>query len=185
MFTWGTIFACQLRLRSYGPRCLPASPFRIPGHPGQLFGLAFLVFVLVGMCVSGWQASPYFWHKTNFLVVVLGIPALIVVFELGWLIVKRRVAAHTGGRILSKWTDAGLRYPPQPTGPRTESIAAIGTVQFEAHEWDNLDEDDEEEIAALGTVQLEMHEWDNLDEPDKNPPDPDHGKSHGHKEEGV
>ena len=80
IFTWGTIFACQLRLRQLSDRgVIPASPFRMPGTPWtSYFGLAFLVLVLVGMCVSGWQASPYFWHKTNFLVVVLGIPILAI-----------------------------------------------------------------------------------------------------------
>ena len=181
VFTWGTIFVCQLRLRRLTDRgVLPPSSFRAPGTPWTSYlGLGFLAFVIVGMAISGWQSSPYFWHKTGFVVVVLGIPALIVVFELGWLFVKGRVWAHTGGRMLSKWTDAGLRYPPQPAGPRTESIAALGTVQFEEHEWDNLDEDDDEEIAALGTVQFEMHEWDNLDEPDKNPPDADDGHKEG------
>ena len=171
VFTWGTIFVCQLRLRRLSDRgVLPASTFRAPGTPWTSYlGLAFLVFVIVGMAISGWQASPYFWHKTGFVVVVVGIPVLLVIFELGWLIVKGRVSAHTGGRMLSKWTDNGLRYPPQPAGPRTESIAAIGTVQFDVHE---RDEDDEDEGIEIGPIEVEMHEWDNLDEPDKNPPDP-------------
>jgi L-asparagine permease len=171
VFTWGTIFVCQLRLRRLSDRgVLPASTFRAPGTPWTSYlGLAFLVFVIVGMAISGWQASPYFWHKTGFVVVVVGIPVLLVIFELGWLIVKGRVSAHTGGRMLSKWTDTGLRYPPQPAGPRTESIAAIGTVQFDVHE---RDEDDEDEGIEIGPIEVEMHEWDNLDEPDKNPPDP-------------
>ncbi|GAB6857410.1 hypothetical protein JCM13591A_15150 [Microbacterium xylanilyticum] len=177
VFTWGTIFVCQLRLRRLSDRgVLPASTFRAPGTPWTSYlGLAFLVFVIVGMAISGWQASPYFWHKTGFVVVVVGIPVLLVIFELGWLIVKGRVSAHTGGRMLSKWTDAGLRYPPQPAGPRTESIAAIGTVQFDVHE---RDEDDEDEGIEIGPIEIEMHEWDNLDEPDKNPTDPS-GASEG------
>ena len=142
----------------------------------ELSGLAFLVFVIVGMAISGWQSSPYFWHKTGFVVVVVGIPVLLVVFELGWLIVKGRVSAHTDGRMLSKWTDTGLRYPPLPAGPRTESIAAIGTVRFDVHDRD--DEDDEDGIA-VGPVEIEMHEWDNLDEPDKNAPDDAGGTSEG------
>ncbi|MDR2998651.1 MAG: amino acid permease [Microbacterium sp.] len=172
VFTWATIFLCQLRLRRLSDRgVLPASTFRAPGTPWTSYlGLAFLVFVIVGMAISGWQASPYFWHKTGFVVVVLGIPALFLIFELGWLIVKRRVAAHTGDRMLGKWTDTGLRYPPQPPGPRTESIAALGTLQFEyVEDDDENDEDDDEE-----DFHLEVHEWDNLDEPDKNPP-PDAG----------
>src|SRR5882762_3466663 len=34
IFTWGTIFLCQLRLRSLVKRgVIPASPFQMPGHP--------------------------------------------------------------------------------------------------------------------------------------------------------
>jgi len=180
VFTWGTIFVCQLRLRRLSDRgVLPASAFRAPGTPWTSYlGLAFLVFVIVGMAISGWQASPYFWHKTGFVVVVVGIPVLLVIFELGWLIVKGRVAAHTDGRMLSRWTDSGLRYPPREPGPRTESIAALGTVQFDVHDRDE-DEDDDEDGLPLGHVEVEMHEWDNLDEPDKNPPDGSDGKSEG------
>ncbi|MBS1672368.1 MAG: amino acid permease [Actinobacteria bacterium] len=172
VFTWGTIFICQLRLRKLSDLgVLPASSFRAPGTPWTSYlGLGFLVFVIVGMAISGWQASPYFWHKTGFVVVVVGIPVLIVIFEIGWLIVKGRVRAHTDGRMLSKWTETGLRYPPVPPGPRTESIAAIGTVLFDVRERDDEDEDDG---IPLGPVEVEMHEWDNLDEPDKNPPEPD------------
>lgn len=177
VFTWGTIFVCQLRLRRLSDRgVLPASTFRAPGTPWTSYlGLAFLVFVIVGMAISGWQASPYFWHKTGFVVVVVGIPVLFVIFEIGWLIVKGRVSAHTDGRMLSKWTDTGLRYPPQPAGPRTESIAAIGTVQFDVHE---RDDDPDDGGIEIGPVEIDVHEWDNLDEPDRNPPDGT-GKSEG------
>ncbi|MFB7842678.1 amino acid permease [Microbacterium sp. NPDC056052] len=178
VFTWGTIFVCQLRLRRLTDRgVLPPSGFRAPGTPWTSYlGIAFLVFVIVGMAISGWQASPYFWHKTGFVVVVVGIPVLLVIFELGWLLVKGRVAAHADGRMLSKWTDSGLRYPPREPGPRTESIAALGTVQFDVHD---RDEDDEDEGIEIGPIEIEMHEWDNLEEPDKNPPDGSHGKSDG------
>ncbi|MGN7859621.1 amino acid permease [Microbacterium sp. 22303] len=178
VFTWGTIFICQLRLRRLSDRgVLPASTFRAPGTPWTSYlGLAFLVFVIVGMAISGWQASPYFWHKTGFVVVVVGIPVLLVIFELGWLIVKGKVAAHTDGRMLSKWTDSGLRYPPREPGPRTESIAALGTVQFDVHD---RDEDHEDEGIDIGPIEIEMHEWDNLEEPDKNPHDGGSDKSEG------
>src|SRR5919199_4446701 len=34
IFTWGTIFACQLRLRKLSDRgVIPPSPFKMPGHP--------------------------------------------------------------------------------------------------------------------------------------------------------
>ncbi len=37
------------------------------------------------MAISGWQSSPYFWHKTTFLVVVFGIPIIAVMLAIGWL----------------------------------------------------------------------------------------------------
>lgn len=113
VFTWATIFLCQLRLRQLSDKgVVPPSSFQAPGYPWTSYiGLAFLVLVLVGMAVSGWQASPYFWHKTDFIVVVIGIPVLVVLLEVGWLLVKPRVLEHTGGRIGSVWTDTGPRYP--------------------------------------------------------------------------
>jgi L-asparagine permease len=61
LFTWGTIFVCQLRLRSLVKRgVLDPSPFPMPGSPyTSIIGLVFLVFVVVAMSISGWQASPY------------------------------------------------------------------------------------------------------------------------------
>ena len=112
VFTWGTIFACQLRLRQLTNRgVIKPSPFPAPGYPWTSWlGLGFLAFVLVGMCISGWQGSPYFWHKTNFLVVVLGIPLLVIILAITWMIVKPKVVANTGGRIESVWTNEGPRY---------------------------------------------------------------------------
>lgn len=132
LFTWGTIFVCQLRLRRLSDRgVVPASPFRAPGTPWTSYlGLAFLVFVVIGMAISGWQASPYFWHKTGFVVVVIGLPALLVIFEVGWLIVKPRVVEATGGQMLGRWTDDGPRYAPvRGAAPTTELIAAVGTAR--------------------------------------------------------
>jgi L-asparagine permease len=63
------------------------------------------------MAISGWQSSPYFWHKTNFIVIVLGIPLIVLALEVGWRVVRPKVAAHTGGRLGSVWTDEGPRYP--------------------------------------------------------------------------
>jgi L-asparagine permease len=113
VFTWATIFLCQVRLRQLSDKgVVPPSSFQAPGSPWTSYiGLAFLVLVLVGMAVSGWQSSPYFWHKTDFIVVVIGIPVLVVVLEVGWLLVKPRVVEHTGGRLGSVWTDTGPRYP--------------------------------------------------------------------------
>ena len=112
IFTWSTIFLCQIRLRQLTDRgVIPASSFPMPGSPWTSYiGLAFLAFVIVGMAISGWQSSPYFWHKTNFIVIVFGIPILAVVFITGWLIVRPKVHAHTGGRMKSAWTNDGPRY---------------------------------------------------------------------------
>jgi L-asparagine permease len=112
IFTWGTIFASQLRLRHLSDRgVIPASPFRMPGYPYTSYaGLAFLALVLVGMAISGWQASPDFFHKVNFLVVVFGIPILAVVLALGWRAVRPAVVENTGNRLASVWDDDGPRY---------------------------------------------------------------------------
>ena len=112
VFTWGTIFLCQLRLRKLVNRgVIEASPFQAPGSPWTSYiGLVFLALVIVGMGVSGWQASPYFWHKTTFLVVVLGIPFLAVVLTIGWLVVKPKVVANTGNRLKAVWSDDGPTY---------------------------------------------------------------------------
>src|SRR3954454_10751127 len=61
LFTWSTIFLCQLRLRRLVDRgVIPASPFQMPGSPyTSIIGLVFLVLVVIGMAISGWQSSPY------------------------------------------------------------------------------------------------------------------------------
>jgi L-asparagine permease len=119
LFTWGTIFLCQLRLRQLTDKgVIPPSRFPAPGYPWTSYvGLAFLVLVLIGMAISGWQSSPYFWHKTNFVVIVLGIPLIVLALEIGWRVVRPRVAAHTGDRLGSVWTDDGLRYPARAGRP--------------------------------------------------------------------
>jgi L-asparagine permease len=113
VFTWATIFLSQLRFRQLVNRgVLPASKFPAPGYPWTSYvGLAFLLFVLVGMCISGWQSSPYFWHKTTFIVVVIGIPILAILLVIGWFIVRRNVIAHTKGRIKAVWSNDGPTYP--------------------------------------------------------------------------
>jgi L-asparagine permease len=112
IFTWGTIFACQLRLRLLSDRgVIPPSPFKAPGYPYTSYiGLAFLGLVLVGLAVSGWQASPFFFHKVNFLVVVFGIPILAVILALGWRAVRPAVVENTGDKLDSVWDDNGPRY---------------------------------------------------------------------------
>lgn len=112
IFTWGSIFACQIRLRQLSDRgVVPASPFKMPGSPWTSYiGLAFLAFVILGMAISGWQASPYLSHKTNFLVVVFGIPILALVLFIGWRAVKPAVVENTGGRVKAVWSDDGPTY---------------------------------------------------------------------------
>lgn len=112
VFTWGTIFTCQIRLRQLIDKgVVPPTPFPAPGSPYTSYiGLSFLLFVIVGIAVSGWQSAPDLLHKINFLVVVFGIPVLSALLALGWRLVKPRVIANTGGRIESVWTDTGPRY---------------------------------------------------------------------------
>jgi L-asparagine permease len=43
-------------------------------------------------------------------VVVFGIPILAVALYIGWMVVKPKVVANTGGRIQSIWTKDGARY---------------------------------------------------------------------------
>lgn len=116
VYTWGTIFFCQLRLRRLCDRgVVPPSPFRMPGSPWTSYiGIAFLILVVVGMAISGWQDSPYFWHKTNFLVVAIGIPLIAIVLAIGWMSVKPKVIANTGGRLKAVWSDNGPTYGSQP-----------------------------------------------------------------------
>ena len=85
---------------------IPASPFQAPGYPWTSYiGLAFLALVIVGMAVWGWQASPYFWHKTDFLVVVFGIPMLAWCCPSGGGWSKPKVVENTGGRLKAVWSD--------------------------------------------------------------------------------
>jgi L-asparagine permease len=114
IFTWGTIFVCQLRLRQLTDRgVIPPSPFPAPGSPYTSYiGLAFLGLVVVGMAISGWQSSPYFGHKVNFLVVVFGIPLIAVALAIGWRLVKPAVVENTGDRLKAVWSDDGPTYGP-------------------------------------------------------------------------
>jgi len=117
LFTWGTIFLCQLRLRKLvNLGVIPKGKFQAPGYPWTSYiGLAFLALVVVGMAVSGWQASPYFWHKTGFIVIVFGIPVLAICLTIGWLAVRKQVMANTGGRIKAVWSETGPTYGPSVT----------------------------------------------------------------------
>jgi L-asparagine permease len=111
--TWASIFLAQIRLRQLSNKgVVPKSPFPAPGSPWTSYiGLAFLALVIVGMAISGWQASDQFWHKTDFIVVVIGIPILVAVLVGGWFLVRGRVRENTGGRMGPVWSDTGPTYP--------------------------------------------------------------------------
>jgi L-asparagine permease len=113
IFTWASIFLCQLRLRQLVDKgVIAARPFQMPGSPYTSYvGLAFLAYVIVGMAISGWQSSDLFWHKTNFLVVALGIPILAALLAIGWKVAKPKVIANTGNELGPRWSDAGPTYP--------------------------------------------------------------------------
>ncbi|SHG95928.1 L-asparagine permease [Jatrophihabitans endophyticus] len=108
-FTWATIFACQLRLRFLVKRgVIEKSPFQMPGSPyTSYFGLAFLVLVIVLLAISGWQSAPDFLDKTDFLVVVLGIPIIAALLAIGWLVVRKNVLANTDGHLEASWDANG------------------------------------------------------------------------------
>jgi L-asparagine permease len=128
LFTWGTIFACQLRLRQLSNRgVIPPSTFQMPGYPYTgIVGLLFLVLVIVGMAISGWQSSPYFWHKTDFLVVAIGIPAVALLLTIGWVLAKPKIAASCNGRLKAVWSNDGPTYPSAaPATPAEESSHAL------------------------------------------------------------
>ena len=113
IFTWGSIFLCQLRLRQLVNKgVVPRSSFQMPGAPYTSYiGLVFLALVIVGMAISGWQSSDEFWHKTNFLVVVLGIPIIAILLAIGWMIARPKVVENTGNRLGPVWSDTGPTYP--------------------------------------------------------------------------
>ena len=129
VFTWRTTFACQLRLRLLTDRgVIQASTFPMPGSPWtSIVGLVFLALVIVGLGISGRQSALYFWHKTAFLVVVLGIPVITLMLWVGWLIVRPRVVAHTGDRMKSVWTEQGPRYGGRPRRPRGSNRSGRAT----------------------------------------------------------
>jgi L-asparagine permease len=129
LFTWGTIFLCQLRLRSLSDKgVIPPSPFRMPGSPyTSIIGLVFLVLVVIGMAVSGWESSPYLSHKTTFLVVVFGIPLIAILLAIGWRFVRPKVVANTDGKIESVWTDEGPRYGADVDPDDLDAVAGVDT----------------------------------------------------------
>ena len=102
VFTWGTIFACQIRLRQLVNRgVIPKSPFQAPGYPyTSIIGLLFLVAVIIGLAISGWLSDD----KIDFYVVVVGIPVIATVIIGGWYLIRGNVSNHTGGKLGPAWT---------------------------------------------------------------------------------
>jgi len=137
--TWAALFACQLRLRQLSDRgVIPPSPFQMPGYPyTSIIGLAFLALVVVGMGISGWQSSPYFWHKTDFLVVAIGIPVIATVLTIGWVLAKPKVAASLNGRLKPVWSADGPTYTrvaqPGAPGGQTAPIDPPTTSEADRH----------------------------------------------------
>ncbi|CCH79143.1 putative amino acid permease [Nostocoides japonicum T1-X7] len=123
VFTWTTIFVCQLKLRHLvKKKIVEPSSFQMPGSPyTSIVGLAFLAFVIVGLAISGWQSSPSFGDKTDFIMVVIGIPVLAILLALGWFAVRRGVSEHMGGNLQSVWSTAGPDRAtiPGQTAPET------------------------------------------------------------------
>jgi L-asparagine permease len=94
---------------------IEASPFQMPGHPvTSIIGLIFLASIVVGLAITGWQSSPSFWHKTTFIVVVVGIPVIAAVLAAGWFLVRPKVIESTNGKIKALWSNTGPTYPPPP-----------------------------------------------------------------------
>ena len=112
VFTWATIFLCQIRLRFLSKRgVVKPSSFQMPGSPyTSIVGLVFLGLIIIGLAISGWQASPDFWHKTDFLVVIIGIPVIAIALAIGWMVVKPKVVENTGNRLEAVWSDDGPTY---------------------------------------------------------------------------
>ncbi len=105
VFTWGTIFACQLKLRSLVNKgIIPKGKFQAPGYPyTSVFGLVFLVAVIIALAISGWLDTE--GGRVDFYVVVVGIPLIAAVLIAGWYAIRNEVTEHTGGKLDAVWAD--------------------------------------------------------------------------------
>ena len=116
VFTWGTIFACQLRLRSLVNKgIIPKGKFQAPGYPyTSIFGLVFLVGVIVALGISGWLDTS--GGRVDFYVVVVGIPIIVAALTIGWFAIRGNVVEHTGGRMRSAWAEAEAEHRTRAAG---------------------------------------------------------------------
>ncbi|MGZ8179911.1 amino acid permease [Williamsia sp. SKLECPSW1] len=115
-FTWGTIFACQLKLRSLVNKgIIPKGKFQAPGYPyTSVFGLVFLVAVIVALGISGWLDKS--GGRVDFWVVVVGIPLIAAALTLGWFCIRGNVVDHTKGRIGPAWAEAEREHAARTLG---------------------------------------------------------------------
>ena len=116
LFTWGTIFLCQLRLRQLSDRgVIPPSTFQAPGSPYTSYiGLAFLVLVVIGMAISGWQSRrrtsgtrPTSWSSSS------GSRSSSRSSRSAGGSCRPKVVANTGDRLKAVWADDGPTYGPR------------------------------------------------------------------------
>lgn len=116
VFTWGTIFACQLKLRSLVNKgIIPRSSFQAPLYPwASIAGLVFLAAVIIGLAISGYLDHE--GGQVDFWVVVVGIPVIAAALTIGWYCIRGNVVEHTGGRIRSAWAEAEAEHRARVTG---------------------------------------------------------------------
>ncbi len=121
VFTWGTIFACQLKLRSLVNKgIIPRGKFQAPGHPyTSVFGLVFLVAVIVALAISGWLDKS--GGRVDFYVVVVGIPVIAALLTMGWFSIGAT----------SSSTPVGASDPPGPRPrPNTRRARPPDTIRL-------------------------------------------------------
>ena len=78
---------------------MPASKFQLPGYPWTSYHRSRLPRPRPGRYgISGWQSSPYFWHKTSSSWSSSASRSLAILLVIGWFIVQaQRDRDHTKG----------------------------------------------------------------------------------------